>query len=113
MEILDMKCAEYGNNIASLSGIDETLITKSLGVLQEDGVYAFFLYLKTKKEPGEKIKESAFEFLELEKTASLDVVREKFKDNLDALLFAKELLERTLVYARYHSKANKKKEGDE
>ncbi|RJO61283.1 hypothetical protein C4544_03260 [candidate division WS5 bacterium] len=103
MEILDMKCAECGSKIGAT--LEEALITKSLGVLQEDGVYAFFLYLKTKKGPGEKIKESAFDFLELEKTASLEVVREKFKDNLDALLFAKELLERTLVYARYHAKA--------
>ena len=31
-------------------------------------------------------------------------------NNLDKLLFAKELLERTLVYARYHAKAIEKPE---
>ncbi len=35
----------------------------------------------------------------------LKAVREKLSEKLDELLFAKELLERTLVYARYHAKA--------
>jgi hypothetical protein len=110
MEILDMKCAEYGEKIGR--EVSEDLLRKSLGVLQEDGVYAFFLWCKSKEE---KIKENAFAFLKEdgvlnhlftgEETDQLKAIRDKFKDNLDALLFAKELLERTLVYARYHAKA--------
>ncbi len=115
MEILDMKCAKYGSEIASASGNDETLITKALGVLQEDGVYAFFLYLASqKKEPSNAIKEKAFIFLRQDEILrqifktdndTLKAIRDDLSDKLDELLFAKELLERTLVYARYHAKA--------
>ncbi len=107
MEILDMKCAECGGDIASISGIDETIITKALGVLQEDGVYAFFLYTASK---ADAIKTRAFSFLKdrgllTDRTDVLTAVRDGFKENLDKLLLAKELLERTLIYARYHAKA--------
>jgi len=86
MIALDTKCAEYGNNIANISDNNETIINKSLGVLQEDGVYAFFLYLESR---GNKEKK----------------VTSKVTKNLDHLLFTKNMLERTLVYARYHAKA--------
>lgn len=109
MEILDMKCAEYGGKIGA--NVDETLITRALGVLQEDGVYAFFLWCASK---AGGIKEKAFAFLQEDgilkhlfdgEIDQLKAIREKLSDKLDELLFAKELLERTLVYARYHAKA--------
>jgi len=112
MEILDMKCAKCGHLIANAVCNDETLITKSLGVLQEDGVYAFFLWCASK---AGGIKKEAFAFLQEdgilkhlfgEEIDQMKAIREKFDDNLDELLFAKELLERTLVYARYHAKAS-------
>lgn len=57
---LDQLCARYGYEIAS-STRDENHITKSLGVLQEDGVYAFFLYQESKrtKAPNEKGSKNA------------------------------------------------------
>lgn len=110
MEILDMKCAEWGHTIADAVYNDETLITKSLGVLQEDGVYAFFLWCASK---ADAIRTQAFSFLkdrglltDTDGDDVLTVVRDGFRENLDNLLFAKELLERTLVYARYHAKAS-------
>lgn len=115
MELLDMKCAEYGTIIANIPKNEETLIRKSLGVLQEDGVYAFFLYLSAqKKDYADATKKKAFELLKSvdvlmdvfgSETDILKALREQFKDKLDELLLAKELLERTLVYARYHAKA--------
>ncbi|MFZ3114998.1 MAG: hypothetical protein WA133_13135 [Syntrophales bacterium] len=117
MKILDMKCAEYGAELAA-EDHDDTLITKALGVLQEDGVYAFFLYLSAKKsEEASKLQIKAFKFLKQPEilghlfstdTDPLPALRERFRDNLDELLFSKELLERTLVYARYHAKASGK-----
>ncbi|MFW0885017.1 hypothetical protein ACMCNP_08295 [Candidatus Acidulodesulfobacterium sp. H_13] len=114
MEILDMKCAEYGSRIASIEGINEALITKVLGVLREDGVYAFFLYRSSlKKDQHIAIKNQAFDFLKQDailghvfgtETDVLTGIREKLSDKLDELFFAKEILERTLVYARYHAK---------
>ena len=109
---LDLKCAECGSKIPQ-SNKDETLITKSLGVLQEDGVYAFFLYLASRgeKELAKRIIEQTFSLLKNQITSikdagePLSAIREKLADNLDSLLLAKQLLERTLVYARYHAKA--------
>jgi len=115
MEILDMKCAEYGNEIALAAGNDETFITKVLGVLEENGVYAFFLYLSSlKNDHASKTKKIAFDFLKQKEILGqilnsekdpLNAIRGSFTDKLDELIFAKELLERTLVYARYHAKA--------
>ncbi|MFH1859684.1 MAG: hypothetical protein ABH870_01525 [bacterium] len=108
---LDLKCAECGSKIAK-NKEDEKLITKALGVLQEDGVYAFFLYLKSQKEKAaEWISERTFSLLKTQITAinaekePLPAIRDKLADNLDSLLLAKQLLEKALVYARYHAKA--------
>lgn len=126
MEILDMKCAEYGNKIveeigdASEKNKIESMITKALGVLQEDGVYAFALYTKSKSGDGgvEKrtariVHEKACNLLKDDKinllpgsgNNFLDDLRSHLATDIDKLFLAKELLERTLVYARYHAKA--------
>ena len=136
MEILDMECAKYGSIIADSSENDETLIRKSLGVLQEDGVYAFFIYLCSTSEIAIKVSLETFKFLKEQGIVTVDLItkfnaymsetnpnqrKEKLKeyinsltnairnelaDDIDKLLFTKELLERTLVYARYHAKAS-------
>ena len=59
--ILDMECAEWGETIANAVK-DEAVITKALGVLQENGVYAFFLFLSTNKKGYSNIKEKTFDF---------------------------------------------------
>lgn len=129
MEILDMKCAEYGNKIvseienAAKEGKKiEVVITKTLGVLQEDGVYAFALYSKSKSGDGNTEKKTAMliynKTFELLKADKIGILPERCNDfllgirqslaegkDLDKLFLAKELLERTLVYARYHAKA--------
>lgn len=126
MEILDMKCAEYGNMIveeignASEKNKIESMITKALGVLQEDGLYAFALYSKaksreenTEKKTAKLLYDKTFELLKTDTIGILtgdcnDLligIRENLSSNLDNLFLAKELLERTLVYARYHAKA--------
>lgn len=126
MEILDMKCAEYGNKI--IEGIGnageknkiESMISKALGVLQEDGLYAFALYSKaksgeenTEKKTAKLLYDKTFELLKTDTIRILtgdcnDLligIRENLSSDLDKLFLAKEILERTLVYARYHAKA--------
>jgi len=117
---LDQLCARYGWQIAdevhrAIGKQAENHITKSLGVLQEDGVYAFFLYQVSRgarEKPGaEKLKEQATSFL---KEAGIEVfqsdddplktVRDHLAVDLDQLLLAKRLLEQALIYARYHAK---------
>jgi hypothetical protein len=94
----------------------ENTITKSLGVLQEQGVYAFFLFLAYRK--GElganqttqytwemlRIVDASLSEASAGKPIPWDELRELTND-LDKLLLARELLEQTLIYARYHAKA--------
>lgn len=123
---LDSLCAQHGYKIVrtvapngSLSKSDraklENTITKSLGVLQENGVYAFFLYLEYRK--GEKgSPETKSEALSLLRHAEVNLLSssnnhfqavQKLTNDLDKLLLARQLLEQALIYARYHAKALK------
>lgn len=118
---LDQLCAKYGWQMAkevhdAIKRQAENHITKSLGVLQEDGVYAFFLYQASRgsrEKPGaERLQEQAAKFLKevgiqaFQNAADpLKAVREHLTNNLDQLLLAKRLLEQALIYARYHAKA--------
>lgn len=106
---LDHLCAEFGQKIASAK-IDEDMIREALGVLQEDGVYACFLYLLSKSE-REQLKNILAEFLRQKKFIANDVTKENIHttigaiaDSLDNIFFVKFLLERVLIYARYHAK---------
>jgi len=119
---LDQLCAKYGYEMcksinSQLDGSKtENLITKSLGVLQEDGVYAFFLFLRSR---GEGEKKGTIKLIDQacillrsagikgfqEPSDPLKAVRDELSNNLDQLLLAKRLLEQTLIYARYHAKA--------
>ena len=104
------------------SSADNT-VTKALGVLQENGVYACFLYLKAKeKENGDVVIEEMLNLLDRlgfgwskpeDENGRVDTsaevvlkhVAEKVTDNLERLLLAKETLEQMLIYARYGAKA--------
>lgn len=97
----------------------EISITKTLGVLQENGVYACFLYLYAREgKTGESIAAEALELFKAlqfpdtpgtsdkDKTDKmLKYVAEKITADLPRLLLAKEALEQMLIYARYGAKA--------
>lgn len=118
---IDMSCAKYGAEIGNIGELKESLANKALGVLQEEGVYAFFLFLASRKNENNQAKEiqkSIFrllkDFQSLKDVLStedkvLQDVREKLAEDLDTLLLARDLIEHTLVYARYHLKT---KEGE-
>lgn len=112
---LDQLCAKYGWKIAD-EVRDENHITKSLGVLQEDGVYAFFLYQASRgsreRQGADKLTAQVSAFFREAGIAAfqnsatpLQAVREHLANDLDQLLLAKRLLEQALIYARYHAKA--------
>jgi hypothetical protein len=98
------------------SDVDNT-VTKALGVLQENGVYACFLYLLAKeKENGTVVVDEMLNLLEglgfgWEKPSGNDVeqilqyITDKVSGDLERLLLAKETLEQMLIYARYGAKA--------
>ena len=91
-------------------------ITNGISILQEDGIYAFYLFLKR-----EKIKSEVWDHCRdlltdqsLEKIISypknLDDEKAiiEMTENLDALLLAKDLLQRMLIYARYGIRSREK-----
>ncbi len=117
---LDQKAACYAQKIVEQGGAEiDNPVTKSLGVLQEQGVYACVLYLLANKYRTvllplyDLLKElPAFHSSpDLPKDAK-DVLK-FYSDNvcndLDRLLLVKDLYEQTLIYARYGAKAAKAK----
>lgn len=124
MENLDHLCAEYGYRFAeevkkSLKDAKraESLITKSLAVLQEQGLYSFGLFCSSRGEAeidgANKIKEVAQELLrekQLKLIGNGDFLEEIRKDGglatrIDELMLAIQVLEKSLIYARFHVKA--------
>jgi len=106
----------------------DNLVTKALGVLQENGVYACFLFLfsrsREKDEQISKVVRGQLILLAAEdlpfgwkaprsKDAQevLPYISDTICAKLDPLLMAKELFEQTLIYARYGAKARKSKGG--
>ncbi len=122
---LDQLCAKYGyrfaKEVSSADGFNakkaEVLITKALGVLQEQGLYAFVLFCESRtsaeKSGAEKIRATAKELLKkLDLINDGDFLGELRKDDglltrLDDLMLAIQVLEKSLIYARFHAKAMK------
>ena len=125
MENLDMKCAKVGREIFSGAGREkssefENLITKSLGVLQSQGIYACILFTDAQKskfpKPSEKILEAIRRILfdsglhqvteaDWKYTSKRSETLQAISEELPKYIMAKELIDQVLVYARYHAKA--------
>ena len=124
MKNLDYLGMKYGQEIPE-SKDSETLITKALGVLQENGPFAMFLFLNEMKNK-EKTKRPAIKcYSSLVRLLNEKEIKNFFgsapPDNpsleelskwligvskdIDKLSFLKKNLEQTLIYARYYSKA--------
>lgn len=110
----------------------ENWITKALGILQENGVYAMALYLLSQSEKERPLTRDVIlkNLLNLFTDDSLGSLRlkadvenfgtklspkmvlqffsDKICDDLDRLLLVKSLYEQVLIYARYGAKALEK-----
>lgn len=117
---LDLEAARAAQEIISekkQSAKDmENLITKTLGVLQENGVYAcmLFLYSRNSDEISKNVRQKLLQMTELldkkpvKQDKSEDVLKfliENICNDIDTLLLTKQLWEQTLIYARYGAKA--------
>lgn len=168
---IDLACARTGRELAHIKGKPkeiENILTKALGVLEEQGVYAMFLYLfarenrtgvdhlaqllrdvsganvpaeiaatlakldeqleQARREQRQKKKERNRTTKRQSPAASPnpDSLKEKLTqtendfferlaglaNELDGLLFTRELLHKALVYGRYHAKARQCGGGD-
>ena len=127
---LDQKAAQYAQGIIR-QGEDKKLenqITKALGVLQEQGIYALLLYLFSEnskvtkaiynnliellKEVGLKDEDgNALHLVDKQKEdrvyfqAVLKFYSDNILNNLDHLFLVRHIYEQTLIYARYGAKA--------
>jgi len=129
--LLDRVAAERAQNIVDdaiggeveASDLDN-LVTKTLGVLQENGIYACFLFLLSRtRDKDKKIAQAVQK--QLLQLAAVDLpfgwgnpqsedakavlrhVSDKLCAGLDPLLMTKHVFEQTLIYARYGAKAQK------
>jgi len=116
-ENLDLACAKAGKTIAEHPSKElENLVTSALAVLEEQGVYALFLFLHSKGEIS--LCKKMYELLkETPQQAPLLIDREddwkslqQMAEDLDKLLLARDLLRQSLIYARYHARVPKKSE---
>jgi hypothetical protein len=116
-ENLDLACAKAGKDIATKPSKElEKLVTEALAVLEEQGVYALFLFLKTRN--GKGTTEKLHDFLKktprqvplLSGNADLFTSLQGMANDLDKLLLAHDLLRQCLVYARYHARLREESE---
>ena len=136
MNILDHLAAKYAQRIVpeNLGQEDvkkrEGLVTKTLGVLQENGVYACFLYLLVNEEKNKAKAEDSIichmlslidelglgiKIARLESGAIncnafsvLQFVSSEITSDMERLLLVREILEQMLIYVRYGAKAVRK-----
>ncbi len=110
---LDAYCAHCAHQIVELSGPNcdkelENRLNNALAVLQEDGVYAFYLFLKYRKLdrgpwPVWPILAELLQNPELGSPlqGNDDLAVIQMSESLHRLLLVKQLAERTLIYVRY------------
>jgi hypothetical protein len=119
-ENLDLACAKVGKTIAERPPKElENLITSALAVLEEQGLYAFFLFLKARGgSDAQKINNNIDKFLKatprqaplLSGSVDVFISLQQMAKDLDKLLLARDLVRQTLVYARYHARVPQKSE---
>ena len=119
-ENLDLACARTGQAIAEKPSKElEKLVTSALAVLEEQGVYALFLFLKTRGgKAAPTIEQKVREFLKttpqraplLSGDGDVFASLQSMSEDLDKLLLASDLLSQALVYARYHARVPQKSE---
>jgi len=115
---LDIQCAETGRQLAEIKDdkgkqIEEKVLNEALSVLEEQGPYAMFLYVRARHNKiASKFDENCKELLQkvfaerlVGQADVLGIIKSMAESSLDDLLFARDLLRTALSYARYHLKA--------
>ncbi len=117
---LDLEAARASQKIINItmkntSSEVENLITKTLGVLQENGVYACILFLNSRTSEAEKkispvVQKELIDITKRVVKASTnndnyEYIMDDICSDIDILLLTKQLWEQTLTYARYGAKA--------
>ncbi len=114
---LEPLCAKYGREIITGQPdftSQENVVTRSLAVLAENGLYGMMIYLLT-QDFGKNTVAPRLRELWLELGLIPDITKMKkedmaqavqgLADNLPKLILAKQVTESALIFARYHAKA--------
>jgi len=111
MSNLDATISEISFKLADSIKADKkkkSNLEKAFGVLASDGVYAFYVFCKS-KEIWDKIENQLKpikKYIFCDDSEMIDQKYfEKISGDLHTLLFVKEVLENILTYTRYHLKA--------
>ncbi|WP_028992364.1 hypothetical protein [Thermoanaerobacter thermocopriae] len=116
---LEYTLNKLGFDIVNSSQKDKEIlrfIDKALGVLSNDGVYAYYVFCLSKDKKGDKkyseiFVEKPIETLKPFLQSKYNVINkaedffQELSKDIYELLFYKESLEKALIYARYHAKA--------
>jgi len=123
---LERICAEIGfglvdkivkeaQNKTNVAKELEKIVTKALGILIEDGLFAYAIWLESEnKDPHKVIIESSLGLLKRLKLIKnyqnnlREAILNDISPYIEKTLLARQLLERMLVYARYRAKALQK-----
>lgn len=129
---LDQKAAQYAQIIVKEAKPKElgNMVTKALGVLQEQGVYALMLFLLSRSEKalcnliinnlnnllieisrsiGELPAPNSSERDTSQPANILKFYSDRICEDLDMLFLVRDVFEQTLIYARYGAKAKEKR----
>ena len=96
----------------------ETTVNKALGILIEDGLFAYVVWLRSRGEKEKKytkvIEEKSLELLKdknislTDKNDLMFAILDDILQYIQKTLLARRLLERMLIYARYRAKSLQK-----
>ncbi len=96
----------------------ETIVNKALGILIEDGLFAYAIWLKSRGDKERKytktIENKSLELLKnkninlTNKNDLMTAILDDISTNIQKTLLARQLLEKMLIYARYRAKALQK-----
>lgn len=112
------------NSLNFQPDIFENEITKALGILIEDGPFAYFIWLKSQdKEPHRAMLIQTARLLKDHLHFDIDISADikdtleflfvhNISSDLNMLILAKTVIERMLIYARYKAKAMQKEQGE-
>ena len=124
---LDVRCAELGKKLAEMPDMQTKTLHAALSVLEEQGPFALFLYLKSREAKladsfidewvpfvCHHVFQKPIEECDAKTLAKNDgdkwlTVMQQLSSDLDDLLFAKDLLRQALIYATYFLKAEGEK----
>lgn len=124
MKNLDSRINKYSYEIVNDKDNKDAvnLIDKAIGVLSNDGVYGYYVYCKSKEKRVKNQKSNNVEKVFINGIVdefgnefsfnNTSKEREKYEEffiklseNINLLLFFKDIVEKILIYARYHAKA--------